>query len=104
MAKSANILCHDGVYIWFSGPSFETPAEIRAAKVLGADAVGMSTAPETVLARHAGHSPGEHAAPAQIESRPLPRDPPATGLMRARHGIPGRHPHVERESRHVLRE
>ena len=54
VAKSANILCHDGVYIWFSGPSFETPAEIRAARVLGADAVGMSTVPETILARRAG--------------------------------------------------
>lgn len=53
-AKSANILCHDGVYIWFSGPSFETPAEIRAARTLGADAVGMSTVPETILARRAG--------------------------------------------------
>jgi purine nucleotide phosphorylase len=53
-ARKANVRCHDGVYIFFSGPSFETPAEIRAARVLGADAVGMSTAPETVLARHAG--------------------------------------------------
>ncbi len=54
MAKETNLVCHDGVYVWFSGPSFETPAEIRAARVLGADAVGMSTAPETILARHAG--------------------------------------------------
>ena len=54
VAKNANILCHDGVYIWFSGPSFETPAEIRAARTLGADAVGMSTVPETILARRAG--------------------------------------------------
>ncbi len=53
-AKAANIPCHDGVYIWFCGPSFETPAEIRAAVALGAHAVGMSTAPETILARHAG--------------------------------------------------
>ena len=53
-AHAANVCCHEGVYIFFSGPSFETPAEIRAARTLGADAVGMSTAPETILARHAG--------------------------------------------------
>jgi purine nucleotide phosphorylase len=53
-AKEANVICHEGIYIWFCGPSFETPAEIRAARTLGADAVGMSTAPETILARHAG--------------------------------------------------
>ncbi len=53
-AGDLDITCHEGVYIWFCGPSFETPAEIRAARVLGADAVGMSTAPETILARHAG--------------------------------------------------
>lgn len=54
VAKASGIVLHDGVYIWFSGPSFETPAEIRAAARLGADAVGMSTVPEVVLARHAG--------------------------------------------------
>lgn len=53
-ARTANVRCHEGVYVFFSGPSFETPAEIRAARLLGADAVGMSTAPETILARHAG--------------------------------------------------
>jgi inosine/guanosine/xanthosine phosphorylase family protein len=54
IAKAADIACHSGVYIWFSGPSFETPAEIRAARTMGADAVGMSTVPETILARRAG--------------------------------------------------
>ena len=53
IAAAAGIRLHGGVYMWFCGPSFETPAEIRAAAMLGADAVGMSTVPEVILARHA---------------------------------------------------
>jgi purine-nucleoside phosphorylase len=44
----------EGVYAWYSGPSFETPAEIRAIRLLGGDAVGMSTVPEVILARFLG--------------------------------------------------
>ncbi|MHA1151200.1 MAG: purine-nucleoside phosphorylase [Alphaproteobacteria bacterium] len=53
-AAGLDLTLPTGTYMWFSGPSFETPAEIRAAGVLGADAVGMSTVPEAILARHAG--------------------------------------------------
>ncbi len=53
-AKTSGATLHEGVYVWFSGPSFETPAEIRATRVLGGDLVGMSTVPEVILARHAG--------------------------------------------------
>jgi purine-nucleoside phosphorylase len=53
-ADEESVELHQGVYGWFSGPSFETPAEIRAARILGADAVGMSTVPEVILARFLG--------------------------------------------------
>lgn len=53
-AKAAEIPLFEGVYLWVLGPNFETPAEIRAFRTLGADAVGMSTVPEVLAARHAG--------------------------------------------------
>ncbi len=46
-----NINIKRGIYAWFSGPSFETPAEIKAIKSLGADVVGMSTVPEVIISR-----------------------------------------------------
>ncbi len=53
-SQATGITLHDGVYMWFAGPSFETPAEIRMARTLGADLVGMSTVPEVILARRYG--------------------------------------------------
>lgn len=53
-AQAEGVEMAEGVYAWYSGPSFETPAEIRAIKVLGGDAVGMSTVPEVILGRFLG--------------------------------------------------
>lgn len=53
-ADAEGIRLSSGVYMWFNGPSFETPAEIRFARLIGASAVGMSTVPEVILARFFG--------------------------------------------------
>ena len=53
-AKKLNIELQEGVYAFFSGPTYETPAEVKMARILGADAVGMSTAPEVIVASHSG--------------------------------------------------
>lgn len=55
VAAEQGITLHEGVYMYFPGPQFETPAEVRAARILGADAVGMSTVPEAIAAAHCGY-------------------------------------------------
>jgi purine-nucleoside phosphorylase len=54
VADNQSMLVRSGVYLYVAGPNFETPAEIRLARILGADVVGMSTVPETIVAHHAG--------------------------------------------------
>lgn len=53
-AEGSGLTFREGVYMYFTGPQFETPAEIRAARLLGADAVGMSTVTEALTAAHCG--------------------------------------------------
>lgn len=54
IANKLNIQIESGVYCYFTGPQYETPSEIKAVKLLGADAAGMSTVPEAIVARHCG--------------------------------------------------
>jgi purine-nucleoside phosphorylase len=54
VAAQAGLTLHQGVYVGLAGPSFETPADLRFLRLIGADAVGMSTVPEATVARHGG--------------------------------------------------
>jgi purine-nucleoside phosphorylase len=53
-ALDAGVTLHEGVYVSLAGPSFETPADLRFLRMVGVDAVGMSTVPEAIVARHSG--------------------------------------------------
>lgn len=53
-AAAQNVTLRQGIYAWWTGPTYETPAEVRMIRILGADAVGMSTVPEALIARHSG--------------------------------------------------
>ena len=54
LARKKGFELREGTYIWFSGPNFETPSEIKMARLLGANVVGMSTVPEVILGRYYG--------------------------------------------------
>jgi purine-nucleoside phosphorylase len=88
-ARSQGIALQEGIYLATTGPSFETPAEIRAFATLGADAVGMSTVPEAIVARQLGMrvigiSCITNAA-AGISSGPLTHEEVAETADRVRH-------------------
>lgn len=54
VGKKLGLNLKEGVYMWFTGPTYETPSEVKLARILGADAVGMSTVPEVIIANHQG--------------------------------------------------
>src|SRR5690625_7411325 len=54
IATELNLTLRKGVYVWNTGPTYETPTEVKMLQVMGGDAVGMSTVPEVIVARHVG--------------------------------------------------
>lgn len=75
VAADSGIELREGIYCYVGGPSFETPAELRFLQIAGGNAVGMSTAPETVTARHAGM---QVLGISTITNMALPDPPPGT--------------------------
>jgi purine-nucleoside phosphorylase len=75
VAKERGMTLHEGVYAMVSGPSFETPAEIRFLRLIGADAVGMSTVPEVLVARHGGMRVLGLSMISNVAIDTLPQDP-----------------------------
>jgi purine-nucleoside phosphorylase len=86
-ARACSVTLRSGVYIMISGPSFESSAELRMLRALGADAVGMSTAAEVVVARHAGM---RVLGLSLISNLALPDGPPANHAEVYRAGIASR--------------
>lgn len=86
--RSHSLPVHEGVYAWFTGPTYETPAEVQMAKRMGADLVGMSTVPEAIAAKHMGADVAglslvtNHAA--GITGEPLSHDEVTETATRAR--------------------
>jgi purine-nucleoside phosphorylase len=77
-AQEEDIPLREGVYAFVAGPSYETPAELRLLQLVGGDAVGMSTVPEVVVARHAGI---RVLGISTITNLALPDPPPGTLLV-----------------------
>jgi purine-nucleoside phosphorylase len=75
VAQERDMTLHEGVYAMVSGPSFETPAEIRFLRLIGADAVGMSTVPEVLVARHGGMRVLGLSMISNVAIDTLPQDP-----------------------------